>query len=447
MASWDRVGELGSWIEYLSQDLDRRNRWRLAPLLLGVLWATCRRTVARWITAAGVSDDWQRYYELLWSVGRKAGLISRQLLRLAIRVIPAEHLGQFICVALDDTPTARYGPKVEGADIHRDPTPGPSGHQHLYGHVWVMLSWVIRHPQFGAIGLPIRSLLYIRRKTFDTPVMRLLRPWAFRTKLELAAELVEWAAPWLAWLGKRLLVVADGAYAKRPFLERMKAIGAVVVSRLRKDAALFDVPTPPKRRGRGRPRKYGPNRLSLSRKAAHRHGWQTEVFELYGRRVEKVYKTFLATYAPAGGVIRVVLVKEQDGWMAFFATDPLLTVQNILEAVADRGTIEQNFHDLKEVHGAGEQQVRNLWVNLAVWHMTAWLFTLIELWSWNTPAPELVDRRLRPWDDADRRPSHADRRNALRSALLRADFSEPCEHGTVARKFDFLLQRLLALVA
>ncbi|RPI89553.1 MAG: transposase, partial [Planctomycetaceae bacterium] len=189
MASWDRVGELGSWIEYLSQDLDRRNRWRLAPLL-GVLWATCRRTVARWNTAAGVSDDWQRYYELLWSVGRKAGSISRQLLRLAIRVIPAEHLGQFICVALDDTPTARYGPKVEGADIHRDPTPGPSGHQHLYGHVWVMLSWVIRHPQFGAIGLPIRSLLYIRRKTFDTPVMRLLRPWAFRTKLELAAELV-----------------------------------------------------------------------------------------------------------------------------------------------------------------------------------------------------------------------------------------------------------------
>lgn len=145
MAGWNRVGELGSWIEYLAVDLDRRNRWRLAPLLLGVLWATGRRTVSRWITAAGLSHDWQRYYGLLWAVGRKARAISRQLLRLATRVIPSEDQGNFICVALDNTPTARYGPQVEGAGIHRCPTPGPGGHQHLYGHVWVMWSWVIRH--------------------------------------------------------------------------------------------------------------------------------------------------------------------------------------------------------------------------------------------------------------------------------------------------------------
>ena len=39
-------------------------------------------------------------------------------------------------------------------------------------------------------------------------------------------------------------VVADGAYAKAPFLKAMTALGVTVVSRLRKDAAVCDVPPP-----------------------------------------------------------------------------------------------------------------------------------------------------------------------------------------------------------
>ena len=435
-----------NWISFLAEDLDKRVRWRLAPLLLGALWAVGRRTVARWIIAAGVNDEWHRYYDFLGTVGRKAGHISRQLLRQAIRVIPADHLGQFICLAIDDSPTKRYGPKVVGADTHHDPTPGPCGNELLYGHVWVMLSWVVRHPKWGTIGLPIRSLLYIRQRTFEGVLMQLAKPWKFRTKLELAAELVEWAKPWFSWIGKRLLIVTDGAYAKRPFLERMLAAGVVVVSRLRKDAAVFDLPPENKRPQRGRPRKYGKNRISLARKGAHRQGWQTAVFQLYGQAVEKVYKTFLATYAPAGGVIRVVIVKEIHGWIPFFTTDPNLTVQQILEAVADRGAIEQNFHDVKEVHGAGEQQVRNVWTNVATWHVTSWLFTLIELWAWNIPANELVDRTQRPWDDATRRPSHADRRNALRCMQLRSEYSLPRVRGVARQKIAALLRNVLALV-
>jgi hypothetical protein len=444
MADSKKTAELSEWISFLAQDLDKRVRWRLAPLLFGALLAVGRRTVSRWIVAGGLDRDWQPYYEFLWTIGRKAWSINRQLLRLAIKVIPVKDLGQFICLAIDDTPTARYGPKVVGADIHRDPTPGPSGNPYLYGHVWVMLSWVVRHPKWGAIGLPLRSLMYIRRKTFETPLMRIAKPWSFRTKLELAAELVEWCHSWFSWLEKRILVVVDGAYAKSSFLKRVMARGIIVVSRLRKDAALFDLPPENNRPRRGRPRKYGQNRISLTKKAAHRHGWQTGVFQLYGRAVEKVYKTFLATYKPVGGVIRVVLVKEDSGWVAFFATDPNLSVHDILEAVADRGAIEQNFHDVKEVHGAGQQQVRNIWVNVAVWHVTTWWLTLIELWAWNQPARRLVDRRRHPWDDATRRPSHADRRNTLRRALLRAEYSHPRRGRISARKIKSLLRTALA---
>ena len=90
--------------------------------------------------------------------------------------------------------------------------------------------------------------------------------------------------------------------------------------------------------------------------------------------------------------------------MAFFCTDPNASVAEILEAVADRAAIEQNFHDVKEVHGAGQQQVRNYWANIAV-PSDAWVHTLIELWAWNKPAKGIFgDRSDSPWDDADRRP-------------------------------------------
>jgi hypothetical protein len=171
--------------------------------------------------------------------------------------------------------------------------------------------------------------------------------------------LVEWVATWLKSAGKRVWIVVDGAYAERLFLRAALAIGAVVVSRLRKGAALWSVPETPAagQRRRGRSRKYGAERISLAKRAAHARGWQRGTFTLYGEATEVCYKTFLATYKPVGSVMRVVIVREASGaWRAYFCSDANATVAEILKPVADRAAIEQNFHDLKEVHGAGEQQ-------------------------------------------------------------------------------------------
>jgi hypothetical protein len=150
-------------------------------------------------------------------------------------------------------------------------------------------------------------------------------------------------------------VVADGAYAKRPFLRAARAAGVVVVSRLRKDAALWSLPVPPRSgapKRRGRPPTYGKQAISLAKRAGQCRSWQSEELVLYGKAVIKTYKTFLATYRPAGGLIVVVLVREEDGWVAFFCTDPTATAAVVLGAVAARGAVEQDYHDIKEVHGA-----------------------------------------------------------------------------------------------
>jgi hypothetical protein len=137
--------------------------------------------------------------------------------------------------------------------------------------------------------------------------------WRFRTKLELAVGQVLKLAKLAQAFGKTVWVAAHGAYAKRAFLKPLWQAGVVVVSRLRKDAALFDLPRPPKQRGRGRPRQYGSRRISLARRAAHPAGWQKIECLAYGKLVTKTIKTFLATDRPAGGVIRVVIVREDHG--------------------------------------------------------------------------------------------------------------------------------------
>ena len=296
--------------------------------------------------------------------------------------------------------------------------------------------------------MPLRAMLYVRQQTMATRPA--CRSWRFRTKRVLGAELVEWVAGLLNQEGKTLRVVVDGGYTKRPFLQPVIRAGVVVVGRLRKDAALRDLPPPLKKgskRRPGRPRRYGRNRISLAKRAGQGRGWQTVLCVLYNQETTKTCKTFLATYPPAGGVIRVVLVRELQGWFAFFSTDANTTACEILETFADRTTIEQDFHDIKEVWGAGQQQVRNIWTNVAVYHLNLWMHTLVELWAWDRSRRELCDRRDSPWDDALRRPSHADRRKALRRLVIQTALSALTRDRPLPAKIRGLLRGLMALAA
>jgi hypothetical protein len=442
---WTCPEQWSEWSEWLAAGLHARHRWRLPLLLVGMLFAQGRRTVTTWLRGAGISNDYADYYYFLASLGRKTETVAERLLCLVLCNLS---LPQRLLAVLDDSPTKRYGPKVEGAAIHHNPTPGPADQLFLYGHIWVTLSLAIRHPLWGALALPLRAMLYVRQKTL--PSIPRQRGWKFATKLVLAARLVEWLAPIVKRAGKTLWIVIDGGYTKAVFLKRALKTGVTIIGRLRKDAALRDLPRKRRadqRRGRGRPRKYGRHKISLSKRAAHRHGWQKLQCTLYGKLATKTYKTFLATYRPVGGMIRVVLVRETHGWFSFFSTDVNASVQEILEAFADRATIEQDFHDVKEVWGAGQQQVRNIWTNVAVYHMNLWMHTLVELWAWNRTHAQICDRRDSPWDDAERRPSHANRRQSLRRFIMHNELSTITAATKLNPKIVQLTEQLIKLAA
>jgi len=399
---------------------DRRHAELVEPLFVGELLAHGRRTATTWFRAGGIADDFRRAYTLLGTLGKSkvptcAGVLFRDL-RGTIDPGPRWLL------ALDDTPTRRYGPCVEGAGLHHNPTPGPAHQQFVYGHIWVTTAWVVRHPQWHTLALPLIADLYIRAK--DLPKIDADRRPEFITKLDLAASQIRWAAEELRGTDKPLWAVVDGFYAKRPVLTEARADGVTVVGRLRGDAALRDLPPPvaAEHRGPGRPRKYGTHRISLAKRAGQARGWEEVTCFQYQEEVTKTVKTFLATWKPAGGVIRVVLVREDGRWLAYFCTDPEAAVRDILEAAAGRTAIEGTFKDVKEVEGAGEQQLRYWRANEGAFHWCLWGYTVVEWWAWERPFERLCDRSGSPWDDAGRRPSHADRRKALQRVMLDEEF-------------------------
>lgn len=415
----------------------------MARLFFGAILACGRRTVTSWIRAAGLAPEFRPCYTTVSAAGRRADGVAARLAHGVLKPILSGM--DRLVFGIDDTPTPRYGPHVQGAGVHHNPTPGPAGGPFVYGHVWVVLGLLATHPLWGVIALPLLARLYVRKKdlsAIDEPH----RP-VFATKLELAVELVRWAKCWLGFLGKPVWVVADGAYAKAAFLKPLIAWGVVVVSRLRKDCALWAVPTP--RPGKpGRPRKYGTQRIALAKRAGQKRGWTKATFELYGKPTEKKYKTFVATWRPAGGTIRVVLVDEPKGWIAFFCTDPNATVSDILGLVADRFGLESAFRDVKEVVGAGQQQVRHVWASVGSFHVCLWAFTLTEAWAWDRDEDGLVAHRsASPWDDRPRRPSHADKRRAIRRELLAQEIEGVLRVGADDEDIRNLAERLLNLAA
>jgi hypothetical protein len=182
---------------------------------------------------------------------------------------------------------------------------------------------------------------------------------------------------------------------------------------------VWTVPGPRPTHRRGPPPTYGGRRIDLAKRGGQRRGWATGTFTLYGKETAKRYKSFTATWRPAGGAIRVALVDEPNGRVAFFCTDTAATVADILGAVAARFSLETTFRDCKDIVGAGQQQVRRVRASVGAFHVCLWTFTMTEAWAWGRGNDALVGHRAAsPWDDGSRRPSHADKRRAWRRELL-----------------------------
>src|SRR5215475_11894961 len=150
--------------------LQKRSAARLPLILTGILFARGRRTVTSWFRACGIRDDFRNAYTTVCATGRHTGEVAISALHAVKPLLGARRLR----LAIDDTPT-----------------PGPAGEKHVYGHVWVTLTALARHNDWGAVALPLQAQLYVRQ--LDVERLPPERPREFRTKLEMAVEQLRWA--------------------------------------------------------------------------------------------------------------------------------------------------------------------------------------------------------------------------------------------------------------
>ena len=88
MVEYQPPQEWEQWVNWLAAGLHGRNRWRLSPILLGMLFASGKRTVNSWLRAVGIADDFTCYYYFLQPLGRKALDIALRLFVLLLARLP-----------------------------------------------------------------------------------------------------------------------------------------------------------------------------------------------------------------------------------------------------------------------------------------------------------------------------------------------------------------------
>ena len=337
---------LASVIARLAAAVPARARTTFLDLLLGAA-ATKGGHVTDAILAAGLSRGWSTYYWFL-ERGRWSWLrVWASLLEVLTRMFsPAVW-----CAVIDDSLVERVSTKAPGSLAHHNHNAKPNRPRFLRGQGWLCLAAVIERNDFAVGAVPL--------------LLRLVRRGSNRGKLRSAGLL-------LRLLGQRLgrvRLLLDAWFMRAWLIRRALAAGHTVIGCVRRDLALFDVPKSPRKRQRGRPRKYGA-RLSPARVAALPEQRSAQI--LYGKLEVVRYRTCLvAARFLHGRVVRAVWLELERPdrpdkprvQRLLICTDPTLSALAVIRGYAKRWA-EQLKVPRARARGMAAEGVESLFRNL-----------------------------------------------------------------------------------
>jgi len=322
-------------------------------------------------------------------------------------------------LALDDTTLGRCGKHVAHAGWFKDASASGSSHQGPvihWAHNWLVGVVTMRLPGWSMRwGFPALFALY--RKKTDC------RKGEFQTRQELAGDMIQTAAKALPQVQWR--ISADGQYAQHTVV-RMLPNGVCLVSRIRRDAAIYDLPPTRRPQGkRGAKPKKG-KRLPCPRKLAtlRKKGWKKVPVLKQGYPVERrvLGITCLWYHVCRTTPIRMVIVRDPPGHEkddVFFCTDATVPDEEIVQRYYDRWGVEEAIEEAKQSMGFEATQG---WCSRTVQRqapLAMILVTLVKAWYARCARTEPALRpETTPWYPHKRHPSFADMLHALRDVLL-----------------------------
>lgn len=412
---WSVFG-LSEWIEHL-QTTRLKTTARLQEFALAWLLAPAPQVLTTALVYAGLSEEHHaQFYRLFSDVTWDADAVGKALFHALLSAfVPA---GQTIHLSIDDTLTHHNGPTIDAVGCHLDPVRSTKTYKvKAFGHVWVIVALRLRFPFSNTdFALPVGFRLYRTEKDCEATGE------TFRTKTELAAELLTEVSGWLE--GRQATLSVDSAYFCAQVLQNRPAhievVGAMKSNAVLRTATPAKVPGQP-----GRPREQGYRLPSPAEIYADDEGypWQEAEVEMY-RGVRRVrYKSLEAQWSDSNGpeLMRVVLVKMERGkedFRIYASTCKERDAKEVLAEYAGRWSQEAMHRNLKQEMGFGTSGVRNPQSVARLPPFVGFLYTITVAWYAAHGCGSDHDRiPLRPWYPHKTTPSFSDMIAAAQHAI------------------------------
>jgi len=331
-------------------------------LHLATGWVLCRSkpTVTNLICTIGgsllghVAKHWTVYeaffYRARWSLETISTLLLKRIVAPLVDDHGADGPGRPIELVFDGTTCGKTGRHVAYARYYKDASASNTLKTVIHwAHQWIIGAVILRPARWPnwTLALPVCFALYRKRIDCD-------QDHPFATTQRLAARMIRQLRKALP--GRVIEATGDGQFASREVTRELDK-RSNLVSRMRRDAALYDLPPKRRSRRRGRPRKRG-KRLSSPQQMAARckKGWRVVSVRKGGRFVRRrvLSRVCLWYHVSHDQPIKIVIVRDPAGHERddyFFCTDPEVSDEQIVERYYGRWSIEEAIHNGKQLGG------------------------------------------------------------------------------------------------
>jgi hypothetical protein len=396
-------------------------------LTVGWVLCTARRTVTGMLPFADpvgrhAHDAYHRFFpDGRWQMPR----LWQELAVLLVKTLCPKDM---LTIALDDTLFHHSGRKMDGAGWWRDAVRSTASRVvHAWGLNLVVVTLQIQPPWGGEpLGLPINMRLH--RKDEESLIT-------------LAEQMILEVQGWFP--ERPFRVAADGFYA---CLAGRTLDRAHLISRIKRNAKLFDLAPQRKEKRRGRPRTKGKRLANPQKMASYVRHWKPVEFRLRSKQVKRlVYTRQVLWYGVSRKPILLVISRDPEGREKddfLFTTDVTMRAAAVLECYGDRWDIEDTFKNTKQLLGGQEPQTWKRQGPERAAALSLWLYAMVWLWYLKRPVPKRWFR-VQPWQHNKTTPSFADALTCLRYELWQdriiSMFGKSAVHD---KKFEFLLEAL-----
>lgn len=351
-----------------------------------------------------------------------------------------------LVVALDDFINPKTGKKIFGCSHVFDHAAKTNQSKYPWAQNLVSIG-LLKSIKGRWACLPLACRFYLPKKEIQSKSNNMQVPGkstVFRTKLDQAAEmLIELANH---FTGVPILVVCDSWFGNNGLFKPVrKQLGNSfhLLSRLRSNTVLYDIPPKPVARRRGAPRKYG-CRLGTSTEMAAKLKNEASIYQvfLYGHSRDASAASEIVMLKTLKCHVRVVWVFRRTQWVALVTTDLELSIVEIIELYGARWKIESGFKELKQEIGSSKSQARKS--HAVINHINFSMMAATITWIYAVRLENIPERRHK----VKGRNSFAfsDLRHIIAKAALSQNFDAVCCNYTkpVIKSFISTLLRMVA---